>query len=70
MHNSDRKNIKSMVLVCVSVCVFPLRVSALQLLGSSSSDLLRALAPTSAAHRPRGGETYSALTEEARDRNG
>lgn len=35
----------------------------LQLLGSSPSDLLKTLAPTSAAHGPRGGETYSSLTK-------
>lgn len=52
-----------------TVCVCPLRVSALQLLGSSRTDLLRTLAPTSAAHRPRGGETQSGTAEEARDGN-
>lgn len=36
----------------------------LQLLGSSCSDLLKTLDPTSAAHRPRGGETYSSSTRE------
>lgn len=45
--------------VWVSVSECPLRVSVLQLLGSSCSDLLKTLDPTSAAHRPRGGETYS-----------
>lgn len=55
---------------CLYPSVRPLRVCARQLLGSSRSDLLRTLAPTSAAHRPRGGETYSGWAEEARDRNG
>lgn len=48
----------------VSVSVCPLRVSVLQLLESSCSDLLRTLDPTSAAQGPRGGETYSSSTRE------
>lgn len=46
----------------VYLCVRLQRVSALQLWRSHCSDLLKTLAPTSAAHRPRGGETCSTVT--------
>lgn len=45
--------------MCLFICVCLQRVNALQLWRSRCCYLLRTLAPTSAAHRPRGGETYT-----------